>query len=84
MASAPEAEKAACFASAEATRRLELGVRSYRDSALGPRLGPVRCHGRAAGLGLAADFPYDPDRVAWIRSLAWMIWMVVVAWTMKL
>jgi hypothetical protein len=104
-ASAPEAEKAARFASAEAIRWLEWGVRSYQNFALGlavllfavavvrtawvPR--PIAylmglsgvtylVQGWVAG---SEGFPPMHDIaiiLTEVLNLAWMIWLVVVAW----
>ena len=105
---APNAEKAARFASAEAMRWLEWGVRSYQDYALGLALllfavalvrtpGLPRPIGYLMGLsGLAylvqgwvvgsqgfSGTHTTLILVAWVLSLAWMIWLVVVAWRMQ-
>src|SRR5215217_6466125 len=53
-ASAPDAEKAARFASAEAIRWLEWGMRSYQNFALGIAFAPVCCRDRANRFGPAA------------------------------
>jgi len=106
-ASAPEAEKAARFASAEAIRWLEWGVRSYQDFALGlalllfaaavareawvPR--PIAYLMALSGLAyavqgwVAGSEGFSPTQsvaivLAWVLSLVWMIWLVVVAWRM--
>jgi hypothetical protein len=106
--SAPGAEKAARFASAEAMRWLEWGVRSYLDFALGLALLLF-----AAAVARAAAVPRPIAYLmglsgltyvvqgwvvgsegfsgthtilillAWVLSLAWMIWLVVVAWRMQ-
>jgi hypothetical protein len=106
--SAPNAEKAARFASAEAMRWLEWGARSYHDFALGlallliaaaiVRSGAVpRPLGYLMGLsGLtylmqgwvvgAEGFSATHTiliLVAWVLTLAWMIWLVIVAWRMQ-
>jgi hypothetical protein len=106
--SAPNAEKAARFASAEAMRWLEWGARSYHDFALGlallliaaaiVRSGAVpRPIGYLMGLsGLtylmqgwvvgAEGFSATHTiliLVAWALTLAWMIWLVIVAWRMQ-
>jgi hypothetical protein len=106
--SAPDAEKAARFASAEAIRWLEWGMRSYQDFALGLALllfaaAVVRTAGvprpLAYLMGLSG-LPYlaqgwvlgsegfSPTHtvlivLAWVLSLAWMIWLVVVAWRLR-
>jgi hypothetical protein len=105
---APNAEKAARFASAEAMRWLEWGARSYHDFALGlalvliaaaiVRSGAVpRPIGYLMGLsGLtylmqgwvvgAEGFSATHTiliLVAWVLTLAWMIWLVIVAWRMQ-
>jgi hypothetical protein len=106
--SAPGAEKAARFASAEAMRWLEWGVRSYLDFALGLALlllaaAVVRTAGLprpiAYLMGLSGltylvqgwvvgseGFSGTHTTLillAWVLSLAWMIWLVVVAWRMQ-
>jgi hypothetical protein len=107
-ASALEAEKAARFASAEAIRWLEWGVRSYQDFTLGlalllfaaavlrttwiPR--PIAYLMSLSGLTylvqgwVAGSEGFSPTQsvaivLAWVLSLAWMIWLVVVAWRMQ-
>jgi hypothetical protein len=107
-ASAPDAEKAARFASAEAIRWLEWGVRSYQDFALGlalllfaaalvrtawvPR--PIAHLMGLSGLAylvqgwVAGSEGFSPTQsvaivLAWVVSLVWMIWLVVVAWRMR-
>jgi hypothetical protein len=105
---APNAEKAARFASAEAMRWLEWGARSYHDFALGlallliaaaiVRSGAVpRPLGYLMGLsGLtylmqgwvvgAEGFSATHTiliLVAWVLTLAWMIWLLIVAWRMQ-
>jgi hypothetical protein len=102
--SAPEAEKVARFASAEAIRWVEWGMRSYHDYALGLALLLV-----AAALVRTASIPrpiayliglsglvylvqgwvagaegFSPTQsitivLAWVLSLAWMIWLALVA-----
>ena len=102
--SAPDAEKAARFASAEAIRWIEWGMRSYHDYALGLALLLI-----AAALLRAARIPrpiaylmglsgltylvqgwvagtegFSQTQsiaivLAWVLSLAWMIWLVAVA-----
>jgi hypothetical protein len=106
--SAPNAEKAARFASAEAMRWLEWGVRSYLDFALGlallliaaaimgvrgvPR--PIAYLMGLSGLSyLVQGWVVGSEGfsgthtililVAWGLTLAWMIWLVVVAWRMR-
>jgi uncharacterized protein DUF4386 len=106
--SAPDAEKAARFASAEAIRWIEWGMRSYQDFALGLALLLF-----AAALGRTAWAPRPIAYLmgfsgltylvqgwvvgtegfsrtesiaivlAWVLDLAWMIWLVVVAWRMR-
>ena len=105
--SAPEAEKAARFASAEAIRWVEWGMRSYHNFALGlalllfaaavarsawvPRpiaylmgltsltyLGQgwlVGSEGFSQTMSIAIV-------LAWVLSVAWMIWLVVITWRM--
>jgi hypothetical protein len=102
---APDAEKAAYFASAEAVRWIEWGMRSYHDFALGlalllftaaivrtasvPR--PIAYLMGLSGLTYlvqgwvvgAEGFSRTHTILilaAWVLSLAWMIWLVVVAW----
>ena len=104
-ASAPEAEKAARFASAETIRWLEWGMRSYENFALGlavllfavavartawaPR--PIAWLMGLAGVAclaqgwLAGSQGFSPPHelaivLAEVLNLAWMIWLVVVAW----
>jgi hypothetical protein len=106
--SAPDAEKAARFSSAEAVRWIEWGVRSYLDFALGlallllavavvrtawvPR--PIAYLIGLSGLTyLAQGWVVGSEGfsgthpililVAWVVSVAWMIWLVVVAWRMQ-
>lgn len=101
---APEAERAARFASAEAIRWIEWGLRSYHDFALGfalllfsaalyrsnwaPR--PIPFLMALSGLAYLAQgwivgiegFSQTESItivIAWIISLAWMIWLAVVA-----
>jgi hypothetical protein len=106
--SAPEAEQAARFASAEAMRWIEWGMRSYHDYALSLALLLV-----AAAVMRTASIPRPIAYLmglsaltylvqgwmvgsegfsqtvsiaivlAWVLSLAWMIWLVVVAWRMQ-
>ena len=107
-ASAPDAEKAARFASAEAIRWLEWGVRSYQDFALGlalllfaaavvrtawvPR--PIAYLMGLSGLTyLVQGWVVGSEGfsrthtilivLAFVLNLAWMIWLVVVAWRMQ-
>lgn len=105
--SAPDAEKPARFASAEAMRWLEWGVRSYQDYALGLALllfaaavvrtaalsRPIAYLMGLSGLTyLVQGWVIGADGfsgthstlilVAYVFSLAWMIWLVVVAWRM--
>ena len=108
-ASAPDAEKAARFASAEAIRWLEWGMRSYQDFALGlalllfaaavvrtawiPR--PIAYLMGLSGLTylvqgwVAGSEGFSPTQsvaivLAWVLSLVWMIWLVVVAWRARI
>jgi hypothetical protein len=105
--SAPDAEKAARFASAEAIRWVEWGMRSYHDFALGlslllvaaavvrtawvPR--PIAYLMGLTGLNYLAQGWLVGEEgfsqtvsiaivLAWVLSLAWMIWLGVVAWRM--
>jgi hypothetical protein len=107
-ASAPDAEKAARFASAEAIRWIEWGMRSYQDFVLGlalllfaaavvrtawvPR--PIAYLMGLTGLAYLVQgwvvgsegFSQTESIVivlAWVLGLAWMIWLVVVAWRMQ-
>lgn len=104
-ASAPNAEKAARLASAEAIRWVEWGARSYQDFALGlallllaaavtrtawaPR--PIPYLMGLSGLTYLAQGwlagtngftrTHDVEIVlAWVLNLAWMIWLVAIAW----
>jgi hypothetical protein len=105
--SAPAAEKTARFASAEAMRWLEWGVRSYQDFALGLalllfaaavlRAAVPRAIGYLMGLSgityLVQGWVVGSEGfsgthttlilLAWVLSLAWMIWLVVVARRMQ-
>jgi hypothetical protein len=106
--SAPNTEKAARFASAEAMRWLEWGARSYHDFALGLALlliaaaivgttGVPRPIAYLMGLSgltyLVQGWVVGSEGfsgthttlilVAWALTLAWMIWLVVVAWRMR-
>jgi hypothetical protein len=106
--SAPNAEKAARFASAEAMRWLEWGARSYHDFALGLAVllfalavlrtawipQPVAYLMGLSGLACLAQGwvvgaeGFSPTHtililVTWALSLAWMIWLVVLAWRIK-
>ena len=107
-ASAPDAEKAARFASAEAIRWLEWGVRSYQNFALGlalllfaaavvrtawvPR--PIAYLMGLSGLTylvqgwVAGSEGFSQTEtiaivLAEVLNVAWMIWLVVVAWRMQ-
>lgn len=105
---APAAEKAARFASAEATRWLEWGVRSYQDFALGLALllfaaavartawvaRPIAYLMGLSGLTyLAQGWVVGSEGfsgthtililLAWALSLAWMIWLAVIARRMQ-
>ena len=107
-ASAPDAEKAARFASAEAIRWIEWGLRSYQDFALGLALllfaaavVRVACVPRPIAylMGLsgltylvqgwvAGSEGFSRTQtilivLAFVLNLAWMIWLVVVAWRMQ-
>ncbi len=106
-ASAPEAEKAARFASAEAIRWLEWGMRSYHNVALGlalllfaaalvrtawiPR--PIAHLMGLSGLAylvqgwVVGSVGFSRTEtiaivLAFVLDVAWMIWLVVVAWRM--
>jgi hypothetical protein len=104
---APAAEKAARFASAEATRWLEWGARSYQDFALGLALllfaaavartawvaRPIAYLIGLSGLTylvqgwVVGSVGFSGTHtililLAWALSLAWMIWLAVVAWRM--
>ncbi len=106
--SAPAAEKAAFFASAEAIRWIEWGMRSYQNFALGlalllfavavvrtawvPRpigylmgLSGLIClvQGWVVGSEGFSQTMNIAIVVTWVLSLAWMIWLVVVAWRMQ-
>jgi hypothetical protein len=106
--SAPEAEQAARFASAEAMRWIEWGMRSYHDYALGLALLLVAAAvvrtasvprpiaylmGLSALTYLVQGWMVGSEGfsqtvsiaivLAWVLSLAWMIWLVVVAWRMQ-
>jgi hypothetical protein len=107
-ASAPDAEKVARFASAEAIRWLEWGVRSYQDFALAlalllfaaavvrtawvPR--PIAYLMGLSGLTylaqgwVAGSEGFSSTQsvaivLAWVLSLVWMIWLVIVARRMQ-
>lgn len=107
-ASAPDAEKAARFASAETMRWLEWGARSYQDFTLGLALllfaaalawtaaipQPIAWLMGLSGLAywvqgwLAGSTGFSQAHtaailLAWGLSLAWMIWLVVIAWRMR-
>jgi hypothetical protein len=104
-ASAPEAEKTARFASAEAIRWLEWGVRSYQNFALGLALilfalavvrttwisRPIAYLMGLAGVAylvqgwvVGSEGFSRTETVAiltgFVLDLAWMIWLVLVAW----
>ena len=104
---APDAEKAARFASAEAIRWVEWGMRSYHDYALGlallllaaavvgtawvPRpiaylMGLTGLTYLVQGWLVGEEGFSQPVSIAivlaWVLGLAWMIWLVVVAWRM--
>jgi hypothetical protein len=106
--SAPDTEKAARFATAEAIRWLEWGVRSYQNFALGlalllfavavmrtpwiPR--PIAPLMALSGLSYlaqgwvvgSAGFSHAETIaiiLAFVLDVAWMIWLVVVAWRMR-
>ena len=106
--SAPAAEKAARFASAEAIRWIEWGMRSYHDFALGlalllfaaavvrtswvPRpigylmgLSGLTClvQGWVVGSEGFSQTESIAIVVTWVLSLAWMIWLVVIAWRLR-
>jgi hypothetical protein len=108
LATAPDTEKVARFASAEAIRWLEWGMRSYQNFALGlalllfavavgwttwvPR--PIAYVMGLSGLTylvqgwVAGSEGFSPTQsvaivVAWVLNLAWMIWLVVVAWRIR-
>jgi hypothetical protein len=105
LANAPEAEKAARFATAEAIRWLEWGMRSYENFALGlavllfafailrrpsvPR--PIALLMGLSGATylmqgwMAGSEGFSPAHtiaivLAEVLNLAWMTWLVVVAW----
>jgi hypothetical protein len=105
---APDAEKMARFASAEAIRWIEWGMRSYQDFALGialflfavavvrtawiPR--PIAslmgltglaylAQGWVVGVEGFSDTMSLAIVVSWVLGVAWMIWLVVVAWRMQ-
>jgi hypothetical protein len=107
-AAAPDAEKAARFASAEAVRWLEWGVRSYQDFTLGlalllfaaalvrtawvPR--PIAYLMGLCGLTylvqgwVAGSEGFSRTHtilivLAFVLGLAWMTWLVVLAWRMR-
>ena len=106
-ASAPDADKAARFASAETMRWLEWGVRSYQNVALGlalllfaaalvrtpPVPRPIAALMALSGLAyLMQGWVVGSEGfsrtetiaivLAFVLDLAWMIWLVVVAWRM--
>jgi hypothetical protein len=101
---APDAEKAARFASAEAVRWVEWGARSYMDYTLGMALllfaaavlrtawvaQPIAYLMGLSGLAylvqgwVVGAEGFSPTHTiliiaAWVLSVAWMIWLVVVA-----
>jgi hypothetical protein len=103
----PDAEKAARFASAEAIRWVEWGMRSYHAFALGLALllfaaavvrtaGVPRPIAYLMGLSgltylvqgwVVGEEGFSQTMsiaivLAWVLGLAWMIWLVVVAWRM--
>ncbi len=107
-ASAPDTEKAARFASAEAIRWLEWGARSYQNFMLGLALllfaaaivrtarvpQPIGYLMGLSGLTYLGQGWVDASEgftrmqtilivLAYVPNLAWMIWLVVVAWRMK-
>lgn len=106
-AGAPDAEKAGRFASAEAIRWLEWGVRSYQNVVLGlalllfavavmraaPIPRPIGWLMALAGLAylaqgwvVGAEGFSQTETIAivlgFVLDLAWMTWLVVVAWRM--
>jgi hypothetical protein len=106
--SAPDAEKAARFASAEAIRWIEWGMRSYHNFALGLAMilfatAVVRTAwiprtiaylmGLSGLIYLVQGWVVGTEGfsgtnsiaivLAWVLGLAWMIWLVVVAWRMQ-
>jgi len=106
-ASAPESEKAARFASAEAIRWLEWGMRSYENFALGLAVllfaaavvrtawvpQPIAYLMGLSGLTylvqgwVAGSEGFSRTHtiaivLAEVLNVAWMIWLVVVAWRM--
>jgi hypothetical protein len=105
---APEAEKAARFASAEAMRWIEWGMRSYHAFALGLALLLVAAAvvrtawvprpiaylmGLTGLIYLVQGWVVGEEGfsqtlsiaivLAWVLGLAWMIWLVVVAWRIQ-
>jgi hypothetical protein len=105
--SATNAQKSARFASAEAMRWLEWGVRSYQDYALGLALllfaaavvrtariaRPIAYLMGLSGLAYLVQGWVVGSQgfsgthttlilLAWALSIAWMIWLAVVAWRM--
>ena len=105
MGERPDAEKAARFASAEAIRWVEWGMRSYHDVALGlalllaavavartawlPRpiaylMGLTALTYLVQGWVVGSEGFSQTESIsivlAWVLGLAWMIWLVVVAW----
>lgn len=106
--SAPDAEKAARFASAEAIRWLEWGVRSYQSFMLGVSLvlfatvivwtgRTPRPIGYLMGLSGLDQFMQGwvlgsegfsatntaAVLLAYVLVLAWIIWLLITAWRMK-
>jgi hypothetical protein len=106
--SAPAAEKAARFASAEAIRWLEWGTKSYQNFLLGlalvlfaivivwtarvPRLIgylmglsglALLVHGWVLGTEGFSTTDTVPNLLGLILPLAWIIWLLIVAWRMK-
>jgi hypothetical protein len=106
--SAPTSEKVARFATAEAVRWLEWGVRSYYDFALGLALlliavEMIRARTVPQPLGYLVSLSglaymvqgwvvgsegFSGTHttlilVAWALTLAWMIWLAVVAWRLS-
>jgi hypothetical protein len=106
--SAPDAEKAARFASAEAVRWIEWGMRSYQAFTLGlavllfavavvrtawvPRpiaylmgLSGLAFLGQGWIVGSEGFSPMMSNAIvlAEVLDVAWMVWLLVVAWRMK-
>jgi hypothetical protein len=105
---APDAEKTARFASAEAIRWVEWGMRSYQNYALGFAFllfaaalirtawvsRPIAYMMGISGLAyLAQGWIVGVEGfsqamsiaivIAWVLDVAWMIWLLVVAWRMR-